>query len=86
MNTIKMEGPVTVSEEAGWRKYFTRREQQEIAFNHNYARMFNHGTDGHMARTIISKMAELLDGVAREHGDAVIPPPELFSADEAQPQ
>lgn len=50
-------------QELGWRRFFTAREEQEIAFNHQYARMFQHGTDGHMARMIIAKMADLLDGI-----------------------
>lgn len=58
-------------QELGWRRFFTEREEQEIAFNHQYARMFHHGTDGHMARIIIAKMADLLDGI-----EPTVPPME----------
>lgn len=64
-----------MGEDEGWRKYFTVRERKEIAFDHLYARTFNHGTDGHNMRIIIAKFAELLDGTVALHGtsDAIAP-------------
>lgn len=74
-----------MGEEQGWRKNFTERELQEMAFDHYYTRMFNHGTDGHLERTIIAKLVELLDGVATAHGNEAIPPLENFERVVTQP-
>lgn len=44
-----------------WMFNFDARERSEIAFNRLYMGGFNHGTDGHNMRKIISRMADLLD-------------------------
>lgn len=44
-----------------WRTFFDERQLKEIGFDTIYADGFAHGTDGHNARLIIAKMAELLD-------------------------
>ena len=43
-----------------WTQAFTKRELEEIDFARIYAHDFNHGTDGHNAKIIIAKMAEIL--------------------------
>lgn len=43
-----------------WRKHFDERQQKEIDFAFVYVRDFHHGTDGHNAKLIIAKMAEIL--------------------------
>jgi hypothetical protein len=43
-----------------WLNNFDDRQQKEIRFAQFYAKNFNHGTDGHNAKVIIAKMAELL--------------------------
>jgi hypothetical protein len=40
---------------------FNERERAEIRFSILYAQRFHHGTDGHNAKMIIAKLAELLD-------------------------
>lgn len=47
-----------------WLNNFDERQQKEIAFSKEYASSFAHGTDGHNAKMIIAKMAELLDKIA----------------------
>jgi hypothetical protein len=44
-----------------WEREFDEREQKEIDFCCEYVDSYNHGTDGHNMRTIIAKMATLLD-------------------------
>lgn len=44
-----------------WEKQFDERQLKEIKFCRLYAKEFAHGTDGHNAKMIIAKMAELLD-------------------------
>lgn len=44
-----------------WHSFFDERQLKEIKFDGIYAEQFSHGTDGHNARLIIAKMAELLD-------------------------
>ena len=44
-----------------WRKQFDDRQIKEIVFSIYYATEFAHGTDGHNAKMIIAKMAQLLD-------------------------
>lgn len=46
-----------------WKARFTERELKEIEFSVLYARDFAHGTDGHNAKIVIAKMAELLDSI-----------------------
>jgi len=41
--------------------YFDERQRKEIEFARLYGRQFCHGTDGHNAKLIISKMADMLD-------------------------
>lgn len=57
-------------EEYTWQTWLKERVQddrlfermlQEIHFDRVYARGYSHGTDGHLARTIISHFADLLD-------------------------
>lgn len=45
----------------GWMVEFSPREMQEIKFARFYAADFAHGTDGHNAKIIIAKLADLLD-------------------------
>lgn len=44
-----------------WKTHFTDRQKKEIAFCVDYAKKYNHGTDGHIRLVLIAKMAELLD-------------------------
>jgi hypothetical protein len=44
-----------------WLALFDERQRKEIAFDRLYAAQFGHGTDGHNAKMIIAKMADLLD-------------------------
>jgi len=44
-----------------WKSGFDERQLKEIEFCVLYASDFSHGTDGHNAKMIIAKMAELLD-------------------------
>ena len=48
-------------ENPGWERKFSERERKEIDFCCKYAETYNHGTDGHLARTIVARMAALLD-------------------------
>lgn len=44
-----------------WEQEFDERARKEITFSRLYAADFHHGTEGHNAKLIIAKMAELLD-------------------------
>lgn len=44
-----------------WEKKFSERERKEIDFCCEYAETYNHGTDGHLVRTIVAKMVVILD-------------------------
>lgn len=44
-----------------WFMQFDARQQKEIDFARLYARQYAHGTDGHNAKMIIAKLADLLD-------------------------
>jgi len=44
-----------------WLTQFDERQQKEIALDRIYAAQFAHGTEGHNARLVIAKMAQLLD-------------------------
>ena len=60
------------SKHINWRKFVDERQLKEINFDIIYAADFSHGTDGHNARLIIAKMAELLDLVQENvtfHGE-----------------
>jgi hypothetical protein len=46
-----------------WFKDFNERQQKEIEFSRIYAGQFRHGTDGHNAKLIITKMCNILDGI-----------------------
>lgn len=46
-----------------WKLFFDERQMKEIRFDRIYAADFSHGTDGHNARLIIAKMADLLDSI-----------------------
>jgi hypothetical protein len=43
-----------------WIEKFDERQQAEIRFAQLYASEFHHGTDGHNAKIIIAKMAQML--------------------------
>lgn len=43
-----------------WLSSFDERQLKEIKLSCLYAREFNHGTDGHNAKLIIAKFAEIL--------------------------
>jgi hypothetical protein len=59
-----------------WTKRFTNREIKEIDFARIYTDNFNHGTDGHRAKIIISKMSNMLNAT-----HAVLTDPALSGAD-----
>ena len=46
-----------------WTGKFTDREIKEIDFARIYTDNFNHGTDGHNSKMVISKMANLLNAI-----------------------
>lgn len=46
-----------------WVDLFDERQQKEIDFTKVYIEHYNHGTDGHNAKVIIAKMAQLLDQI-----------------------
>lgn len=46
-----------------WRMLFDERQLKEIEFSQLYTDKFHHGTDGHNAKVIISKLAGLLDDI-----------------------
>jgi len=54
-----------------WHKLFDERQLKEIAFSRHYAKNYAHGTDGHNAKIIIAKLADLLDEWEQSQG---IPP------------
>ena len=60
--TIKAE--IENSKTIEWQRFFDERQMKEIRFDRIYAADFSHGTDGHNARLIIAKMAQLLDIMA----------------------
>jgi len=51
-------------------EHFTVRELQEIEFSRLYVEKYNHGTGGHLIRTIVSKMADLLERHYEEDKEA----------------
>ena len=57
-------------EPENWTDYLDERQQKEVAFSRLYAKDFGHGTDGHNAKVIIAKLADLLDAAqaARRQG------------------
>lgn len=46
-----------------WLNQFDERQRKEIEFCFVYLNQFEHGTDGHNAKIIIAKMAQLLNKV-----------------------
>lgn len=48
-----------------WQDKFDERQMKEIKFDQIYAADFVHGTDGHNARLIIAKMAEMLELISQ---------------------
>lgn len=46
-----------------WRSKFDERQLKEIDFAVLYAEKFAHGTDGHNAKMIIAKMADMLEEI-----------------------
>jgi len=40
---------------------FTEREWLEIEFDRCYAEEYRHGTDGHLIRILVAKLADLLE-------------------------
>lgn len=46
-----------------WMNNFDERQQKEIEFCRLYAQDFGHGTEGHNAKLIIARMADLLNKV-----------------------
>lgn len=49
-----------------WVNLFDERQQAEIKFSLLYVTQFSHGTDGHNAKVIIAKMANLLHGLSED--------------------
>jgi len=58
-----------------WLNNFDERQRKEIEFSIVYLNQFEHGTDGHNAKVIIAKMADMLNKIhyalAPIGGDAV---------------
>lgn len=50
-----------------WKQLFDERQRQEIEFAVLYAKMFNHGTDGHHRLNIIAKMERLLNNIEQQY-------------------
>ncbi len=46
-----------------WLNNFDERQQKEIEFSILYLNQFEHGTDGHNAKVIIAKMADMLNKI-----------------------
>ncbi len=44
-----------------WKEQLDEREMREIEFCRVYRARFGHGTDGHLLRILVAKMADLLD-------------------------
>lgn len=44
-----------------WKRFLDERQLKEVEFSRIYATQFSHGTDGHNAKLIIARMAQLLD-------------------------
>lgn len=64
MNKITWEelyATVGYDQHIDWKLFFDERQRKEVEFDGIYADSFAHGTDGHNARLIIAKMANLLD-------------------------
>jgi len=53
-----------------WHKNFDERQLKEIAFSREYAINYAHGTDGHNAKLIIAKLANLMDFQEAEQEEA----------------
>lgn len=49
-----------------WLQKFDERQQKEITFSTAYVESWSHGTDGHNAKVIIAKMANLLNELELE--------------------
>lgn len=58
-----------VTHDYSWMNLFDERQQKEINFCLVYAQSFAHGTDGHHAKMIIAKMADILNAVERQYPD-----------------
>jgi hypothetical protein len=52
--------------EQHWSKNLDDRQNQEISFDVTYARIYGHGTDGHNARTLIAKLADICAAMQEE--------------------
>ncbi len=61
MNKPDWESVKDAIEDGSWQLFFDERQCKEIRFDRLYANEYSHGTDGHNARLIIAKMADLLD-------------------------
>jgi len=48
-------------EESSLLDLFTEKEWMEIEFNRLYVEEYGHGTSGHLIRTIVAKLADLLE-------------------------
>ena len=48
-----------------WRDLLDDRQQKEVEFSKIYAYGFAHGTEGHNAKLIIAKMADMLDSMSQ---------------------
>jgi hypothetical protein len=46
---------------SNWKEVFDERELKEIVFNKEYFLKYRHGTDGHLLRMIIAKLAVIVD-------------------------
>lgn len=44
-----------------WYEQLDDREIEEIIFSCEYVKEYNHGTDGHLSKTVISKLTNLLE-------------------------
>ncbi len=66
--------------EPEWEKKFSERERKEIDFCCEYVDTYNHGTDGHLVRTIVARMAVLLDMME----DGIVPDVETDPESDAE--
>ena len=66
----------------GWLEQFDDRERREILFAIDYAVWYSHGTAGHLAYTVIAKLALYINdlaltGARPEGADLITPEPAL---------
>lgn len=53
-----------------WHTNFNERQLKEISFSRMYVQHYAHGTDGHNAKMIIAKLADLMDVIEMQQEGA----------------